>query len=520
MMPTTPLADGLEFAPERVAPAVGENWKILIADDEPDVHYITELTLRGEIFHGRPLQFLHAYSGKEAVEMLRRDAGIALVLLDVVMETEHAGLDAVQAIRNVLGNHRTRIVLRTGHPGQAPEQEVVRCYDINDYKEKTELTSKKMFTLVHTSLGHYRKLTALEENKAGLETVINTSATIFELRSLQQFARGVLQQLSALLYTKADALIVHAEGLAASRSRDSAPRVIAAIGRFAEAEGKELSAVPDVPARSMVAEALSKRRSILNERSFAGYFGGSSGTEHVVYVTSDMPIDAPDQRLLSLFCRNVTIAFENLSLHSRISDSQRQIILMLTQAIEERSRETGNHVRRVVAYCALMGRLYGLSNKDLEILPLASALHDVGKIGIPDAILHKNGRLTPEERTIMESHAMRGQDLLQSHSGEIMQAGATIAGQHHEHWDGTGYPLRLRGTDSHVYARIAGLMDVFDALTTRRCYKDPWTIADAMDYINKQKNLQFDPDLVELMLGNMSQFLDILRTYPDQDPPL
>jgi response regulator RpfG family c-di-GMP phosphodiesterase len=515
MTTTSDFSDLIDFAPERQAAPQSAPWKLLIVDDEPDVHEITELTLRGATFHGRPLRFLHAYSGRDAVELLRREEDIALVLMDVVMETEHAGLEAVQAIRNDLRNQRTRIVLRTGHPGQAPEHEVVRSYDINDYKEKTELTSKKMYTLVHTSLGHYRELKALEDSRTGLETVIRASASIFEMQSLQQFARGVLQQLSAVLYAQSNSLFVHAEGLAASCSSDGGPRVIAATGKFAGAEGQDIVNIPDAGVRQLVQEALARHSSTISERSFAGYFSGASGAEHVVVLTSDSPFSVWDQRLVTLFCRNVAIAFENLTLQEQMVESQRQIIMLLTEAIEERSRETGNHVRRVVGYTAALGRLAGLPEKELEVLPLASAMHDVGKIGIPDAILHKPGPLDVAERGIMESHAQRGQELLQGQKGEVMQAAAIIAGQHHERWDGKGYPGQRKETETHLYARIACLADVFDALTTGRCYKEPWPLERALHYIREQRGGQFDPALVDLLLDNIEIFDEIRRRYPD-----
>ena len=515
MTSATDRSDLLDFAPEKTPSLPGDCWKVLVVDDEPDVHEITELTLRDAVFHGRPLRFLHAYSGREAVEAMRRDSDIALVLLDVVMETEHAGLEAVQAIRNELRNQHTRIVLRTGHPGQAPEHEVVRSYDINDYKEKTELTSKKMYTLVHTSLGHYREIKALEASKAGLETVIQASATIFEQRSLQQFARGVLQQLSALLYAQSDTLIAHVEGVAASRSEAAGVRVIAATGRFASTEGQDIAWIPDNAVRTLVREALERHSSTINDRSFAGYFSGSSGAEHVVVLTGDSPISVWDQRLVTLFCRNVAIAFENVTLQQQMLDSQRQIIMLLTQAIEERSRETGNHVRRVVEYAATLGRLAGLPQSELEILPLATSMHDVGKIGTPDAILHKPGSLDEAERSIMETHAIRGQELLQGQNGEIMRAASIIAGQHHERWDGKGYPSRRKEKETHIYARIACLVDVFDALTTDRCYKEAWSMERALDYIREQRGRQFDPGLVDLLLENIALFDQIRCLNPD-----
>ena len=148
-------------------------WLILVADDEPDVHSVTSLALRGFRFEGRPLKLLHAFSGRQAVELMAANPDVAMVLMDVVMETEHAGLDAVQAIRKQLKNQLVRIVLRTGQPGQAPEREVVTQYDINDYKEKTELTAKKLFTAVYTVLGYYRQLLAAEAHRESLQQLVD-----------------------------------------------------------------------------------------------------------------------------------------------------------------------------------------------------------------------------------------------------------------------------------------------------------------------------------------------------------
>lgn len=150
-------------------------WKLLVVDDEEEVHAVTRLALGGFEFASRPLQIIGAYSGAEAKKVMSEEKDIAMILLDVVMETDQAGLDVVKYIREELGNRFVRIILRTGQPGQAPEYKVITEYDINDYKQKTELTRGKMFTLVHTSLSSYRDLMALEANRHGLEKVIEAS---------------------------------------------------------------------------------------------------------------------------------------------------------------------------------------------------------------------------------------------------------------------------------------------------------------------------------------------------------
>jgi len=171
------------------------SWKVLIVDDEPSVHDITVLALDGFEFEGRNIHFLHAFNSDDAIKHLQDNPDIALALVDVVMESEHAGLDLVDTIRNKLNNDILRIVLRTGQPGQAPERAVIKKYDINDYKEKTELTSQKLYSVVYTSMRSYRDIAALEANRKGLVRVITASTEIYKLQKLSEMVQGVLEQI-------------------------------------------------------------------------------------------------------------------------------------------------------------------------------------------------------------------------------------------------------------------------------------------------------------------------------------
>ena len=187
------------------APALAP-WKVLLVDDEPDIHDITKLTLNRFRLDGRALAFLHAYSGAEAKQILARETDIALVFLDVVMENDDSGLEVARWMRAELNNTFTRIVLRTGQPGQAPEERVIIDYDINDYKEKTELDRTKLFTTTFAALRAYRDIMQVEQARKvqlsyreGLERVIAASAHLFQQRNLKDFANGLLQQVVALL---------------------------------------------------------------------------------------------------------------------------------------------------------------------------------------------------------------------------------------------------------------------------------------------------------------------------------
>ncbi|HUP91815.1 MAG TPA: DUF3369 domain-containing protein [Solimonas sp.] len=285
-------------------------WLLLIVDDDREVHAVTELALRGFSFGGRPFRFLHAYSGREAIQLLDRHRDIVLVLLDVVMESERAGLAVVEHVRNVLHDRFTRIVLRTGQPGQAPELQVITHYDINDYRSKTELTRERLCTTVYTSLSTYRDLVALDANRRGLEQVIEASARIFELRSMDMFVQGVLEQLAALLFLDHDAVMVRGRGIAAGGETEL--RILAAIGAWSESVGRPAREVlpPEVMAR--VEEAQRRREPLFGSDYVVGYQDGAE--QLLFYVSADHAIDPGDRRLIELFYRNVGIARETVRL--------------------------------------------------------------------------------------------------------------------------------------------------------------------------------------------------------------
>ena len=491
-------------------------WKILIVDDDEEVHGVTKLALADFKVHGRPLSFLDAYTGADAVKIMSREQDVAIILMDVVMENEHAGLDAVEAIRKDLRNSRVRIVLRTGQPGQAPESEVVSRFDINDYKEKTELTTKKLYTVIHTGLSHYRELVALDSNRRGLHKVIDASAQIFEQQALERFAEGVLQQLAALLYAGSDAMLIRTQSVAASRDSDGL-LVLAGTGAYAGAIGRKVREVASPDVLELLERALREKKSWYTDRAFIGYFGTRNGAENVLYMSSDALVNVADQGLVELFCRNVSIAFENLTLREEMVRNQREMVVTLSETIESRSLETGNHVRRVAEYSRLLGRLSGLPEADINLLFLASPLHDTGKIAVPDSVLNKPGAHNPAEMTVMRSHAEAGRKIFEKRDNAVLRAAAIVAGQHHERWDGKGYPAGLAGEQIHIFGRITALADVFDALCSRRCYKEPWPMDKVIGYLRDERGAHFDPKLIDLFFAHLARFQEIRERFPD--PP-
>ena len=340
-------------------------WKILLVDDEEDVIEVSRLVLEDVRFDGRPLDILDTRSAQEARVLFEQHDDIALAFIDVVMETEHAGLDLVKYVREQLCNRHTRLILRTGNPGAAPQREIVQYLEIDDYKEKTELTADRLETAVYTSLRSYRNL------------------------------------------------------------------------------------------------------------------------------------------------------MSNIALRQDLLDAQSEILSRLCGAIESRSKETGTHIRRIAMYSRKLGELYGLPDAKLDLLEAGAPLHDIGKVATPDDILNKPGPLTAQEWEVMRRHPEEGYRLLNHPKLAVMQVSAEIALAHHEKWDGSGYPGGLAGEAIPLFGRIVAIVDVFDALLSKRAYKEAWTLEHVSADMLSLRGSHFDPRLLDLFLANLPGFHDIYNRHPD-----
>ncbi len=507
----SPMADSLQFAAPttRALPP----WKVLIVDDEPEVHNVTRLVLGNFRFDDRRLQFLSAYSAAEARELLKTHQDVAVVLLDVVMESEQAGLQLVRSIREELGNPFVRIVLRTGQPGQAPEQEVIATYDINDYKEKTELTAPKLATTMYTALRAYRDMRTIESHRQGLEQVIRASAQVFAHQNSQEFASAVLGQLAELVGMERGALyctVDHPNGALPEHFQ-----VAAATGDFARFTDRNADErLPPALVQSLREAYLGKQHHFAPDH-YVLHFIDSQHTESLLFVGEAWNLSPLEYKLVELFCTNVSIAFENLHLHEELFASQLDMVYLLAGAAETRSQETANHVHRVGLLAEMLGRALALDTQVCEYLRYAAPLHDIGKIGIPDAILNKRGSHTPDEERVMRTHAEIGAKLLASSKRPMLRFAAEIARSHHENWDGSGYPNGLAGDAIPIGGRITMVADVFDALGSRRCYKEPWPLERIREFLSEQRGRKFDPNLVDLLFSHWEEAIALRENLPD-----
>jgi len=489
--------------------AVKKPWKILIVDDEKDVHAATRLAIKDIRYKDRSLELLSAYSAAEGYEAMRRHRDIALVLLDVVMETDDAGLDLVNRIRYELHNQIARIVLRTGQPGQAPEQKVILEFDINDYKTKTELTVQKLFTTVISSLRAYENLLSIEKNRQGLGKILEGAADFYQMLSLREFSSGVLKQIGVILDIGMDGM------LCVIKSGNAEFDMLAATGIYATLdagfEGQERLAE--------TIHAAFRQKTNVSLNSFdALYFNSRNGREFVMHFTPCTPLDGIECALLELFCQRLSAAYDNLHLYGQLRMSQEATVVALADLAEYRDQDTGEHVLRVqkltdaIALELTAMNVYPdeLNREVMDMIGMAAILHDVGKVGTPDHILFKPGKLDPQERVIMEHHATIGAQILLKASRMVkgtsyLSLGSQIAGGHHEHFDGNGYPLKQKAGEIPLPARIVAVVDVFDALLNKRPYKEPWSMPDTMSYIKGRSGTQFDPHVVDALTRMVEQ---------------
>lgn len=292
-----------------------EVWRVLITDDEADVHEATKFSMRYTEILGRKIEFYDAYNTEEAIKILEEVPDIAVIFLDVVMETSNAGLDLVQIIRDDLKLLDVRIILRTGEPNQAPEIEVIRDYDINDYKLKSELTQKKLYATLTSAIRSYKQLNTIQSGKKGLSLILRSSSELMTQEGLQSFAQGVIVHLASLLD-------VPEEGVICVRRKDSHQEdnliIIAAAGDYCSLIDCPLSDMTQSLGQSLLRQSLDNRCNVFHQDGVALYLGSNSRGDMSGFIASGCEISDVDQDLLEVFCGNISLCADNISFLDRL----------------------------------------------------------------------------------------------------------------------------------------------------------------------------------------------------------
>ncbi len=329
------LADEDEFLQiiedQAPPPEAGPRWKVAVIDDDPAVHDGTRFALSDYTLNGQRLEILSASSAAEGRELLARHPDVAAVLLDVIMETDSAGLDLVHFIRSTLKNETIRIILRTGQPGQAPERRIIVDYDINDYKAKTELTADKLFTSLTAALRSYQQLQRMIETRRGLEIIVDAASTLYDFKSMQRLAEGVLTQIASLLNVDCAGILVLRES---GQTNDSFS-VLAGSGCYSRLIGSGGSNALDLELHEAVREALNRcDHQFLAQRSVL-YLRTGSGRELVVLLECSKQLSDTDRALVQIFGSRLSVAFDNVILYEQLQQANTH----LEDRVRQRTRE-------------------------------------------------------------------------------------------------------------------------------------------------------------------------------------
>ncbi|MDD5717121.1 MAG: HD domain-containing protein [Sulfuricurvum sp.] len=256
-------------------------------------------------------------------------------------------------------------------------------------------------------------------------------------------------------------------------------------------------------------------KTILNKLPWTGIVKNrkKDGSPYWVKVTINPILDHNDEIEEFIAIRNDIT--ETILLHEELGKTQQDMIIRIGEVGETRSRETGHHVRRVAEYSRILATRYGLSEEEIRNLTNASPMHDIGKIGIPDSILQKVGPLDDAEWEVMRTHSETGYRFFKDSDSPLLKAAAIITYEHHEKWDGSGYPRGLKGEAIHIFGRITALADVFDALGSDRCYKKAWENERIFELFRQERGKHFDPILVDLFFKHLDEFLAIQSYYTE-----
>jgi signal transduction histidine kinase len=332
-------------------------WKVAVIDDDAAVHEGTRFALYDYRLHGQGVEILSAYSAAEGRELMRTVPDVAAILLDVVMETDDAGLKLVDFIRTELKNEAVRIILRTGQPGQAPERQVIVDYDINDYKAKTELTADKLFTSLTAALRSYQQLQRMEETRRGLEMIIEGALTLYDFKSMQRLAEGVLTQIASLLKLECGGILVLRD---ASGSMEQFT-VLAGSGCYRRFAGVASAGALDSMLEQAVVSAFQRRSHQFLPTLSVLYIDTSSQREIVVVLETTRAMSTTERALVEVFCSRLSVAFDNVILYDQLQEAN----IRLEEHVRERTQELTTANRRLSSQWTQLHRSNEFKNEIL-----------------------------------------------------------------------------------------------------------------------------------------------------------
>ncbi|MFT5635958.1 MAG: diguanylate cyclase (GGDEF)-like protein [Cognaticolwellia sp.] len=299
--------------------AIRDTWKVLIVDDDPDIHSVTKLALSNLVVLERNLEYLHAYSGQDACKLIDEHDDIVLVLLDVVMESDDAGLAVVKHIREELKRDDIRIVLRTGQPGYAPEESIIKDYDINDYKTKTELTCGKLVTTVYAAIRSYQQIDSVTKNRQGLEKIIGAAASLLEQHSVHDYANGVLAEFKMLVNNSSGVFCARGQGIV-DGADDLSLYILGQNGLSESSVNQKLTTLDNRDAASQITSCFQQKQHFFGVKYTSFYFA-SGGFRAVIHLELTQALTTIEKQLVEVFLTNIATGYENIHLFQKLRNA-------------------------------------------------------------------------------------------------------------------------------------------------------------------------------------------------------
>lgn len=469
-----------------------ECWKILIVDDEPEVHAVTKLALSDFSFLGRGLEFHSAYSGEEARELAIQHPDAAIILLDVVMESDDAGLHVAKFIREDLGNRFTRIILRTGQPGQAPERTVIVNYDINDYKSKTELTAQKLFTAVMSSLRSYRDIISIEHSRHGLEKIIASSTNLFALQSMDHFVDGLVQQLSWVIGGARQTLYA-----AAGRSANPEQMVIrAAYGEDADQLlNQQIKSALPKNVLPEVDKVIRSHGMFYGEDFVLAYCPSQCRPQGALLCMTGLTRDLSDseKELLQLFADNVQLAHDNVTCLQDTDELLAGIVGRLMVLEQEKVAQTLGRQSNFVQVTHALATAVDLTPTRIQQTATAATLYERAEklFAVMDG--QPASKVSPCQERL--KRAVRPLNMADSDVAQIAYRGLN---ERLERWDGLGLPAGKQGQAIAIESQVLVLAFHFCRLAEQGLSED-----EIMTRLNEERQRHFAPALLEAVATNI-----------------
>lgn len=457
----------------------GQKTILIVDDTDTNIHILIELL-------DDKYDILASLNGHDAIEIINEEQ-IDLILLDIMMPE----IDGYEVCKRLKENSKTKDIPIIFITAKTDEESIKKAYEVGgvDYITKP-FKAIEVLSRINTHL-------TLAEQKTFLEHSLEENMIL-----LNQY-KQVVDESSLVSKTDLMGKITYANDEFAKISGYTKDELI----------GKSQNIVrhPDV-ANSVYKEMW---QTIKNKRIWRGEVKNKKkdGTYYVVFAIIMPILDLNGDIKEYISVRHDITDIYNLK--QEIVETQKEVVFTMGAIGETRSKETGKHVKRVAEYSRVFGKYCNLSEEEIELLVDASPMHDIGKIAIPDNILHKTGKLNDEEFQIMRTHAEIGYTMLNHSSRPLLKTAAIIALEHHERWDGNGYPNYLKGEEIAIEGRITAIADVFDALGSQRCYKKSWKDEDIFEYLKKEKGKQFDPNLVDIFFEHIDEFLLIRKEFID-----